>query len=151
MAETIETEIVRKHLGGRPTDYREEYINSVDTYISECVDYIEKDKKTVKIPSIEGFAKKLGVNKTSLYEWQKKHPLFSNAIDKIMDEQKERLFNQGLAGNYNPMIAKLGLSANHGMKEKSEVEQSGETTIKITWAKPNDTDHNPILAETASN
>lgn len=82
-------------------------------------------KLKVRLPTIEGFARFIGVNKTSLYEWEKKFPDFSNALDKIRIEQKERLLNYGLSGDYNSTIAKLVLSANHGMNEKTELEHSG--------------------------
>lgn len=84
---------------GRPSEYRPEYINAVDEYLNECRDttevYGEEKpivKVKVKLPTVEGFARKLGVNKTSLYEWEKKHPDFSNALDKIRIEQYELLY-----------------------------------------------------------
>ena len=119
---------------GRPTKYLEEYINKVDEYLElhqdtelekvglrsekgyEKIDYILR----VNLPTIEGFARFLGVNKTTLYEWEKSYEEFSNALDKIRVEQQTRLINEGLAGNYNPTIAKLILSSNHGMREKTE-------------------------------
>lgn len=142
---------------GRPTKYKEEYIDMVDEYLKlhqdielekiglksdkgyEKIDYILK----VNLPTIEGFALYIGVNKTSLYEWEKKEPLFSNALDKIRVEQQTRLINEGLAGNYNPTIAKLILSSNHGMREKSEqdITSGGEKIDKIVgfnYVKPNE-------------
>jgi len=103
---------------GRPTEYAKEYINKVDKYLADHKDDISTKK--VDLPTIEGFALFLGVNKTSLYEWEKIHPVFSNALDKIRTEQQTRLINEGLSGNYNSTIAKLILSSNHGMREKSE-------------------------------
>jgi curved DNA-binding protein CbpA len=41
-------------------------------------------------------------------------------LKKILDEQKQRLLNKGASGEYNSTIAKLILSANHGMAEKKE-------------------------------
>lgn len=108
---------------GRPSDYREDYIEVVDMYLEDRKDYYDTETKKfkVRIPTIEGFAQFIGVNKTTLYEWEKKHPEFSNALDKIRTEQQQRLIDNGLSGDYNPTIAKLVLSANHGMREKSDV------------------------------
>ena len=131
---------------GRPTKYKKEYCKKVDVYLSEKVDKEVKvikqvneekgyemydNKLKVQLPTIEGFAIFLEVNKTTLYEWEGKHPEFSNALDKIRTEQKERLINSGLAGDYNSTIAKLILSSNHGMKERSDY-TSDDKPITVT-------------------
>lgn len=119
---------------GRPTEYKDEYINKVDEYLSVCQDEevqeviglsakgteLYKNKLKVNIPTIEGFAVFLGVSKKSLYNWGDNNSEFLHALGKIEAEQKKRLINSGLSGDYNPTIAKLILSANHGMKEKTE-------------------------------
>lgn len=119
---------------GRPTEYTEEYINKVDEYLAICIDEEREYHKTrgeksdsyerrlnVKLPTIEGFAKFLDVSKRVLYDWKDKYPEFLHALEKIESEQKTRLLDNGLSGDYNPVIAKLVLSANHGMKERSDV------------------------------
>lgn len=126
---------------GRPTEYKKEYIDKVDKYLEEHQDEevqvvknanSEKgydmfvNKLKVKLPTIEGFARFIDVNKTSLYEWEKQHPEFSNALDKIRTEQHDRLINSGLSGDYNSTIAKLVLSSNHGYREKSDVTTDDE-------------------------
>lgn len=122
---------------GRPSEYSEEYIGKVEEYLDSRQDEEYEFHKTrgsksdsyeekiiVRLPTIEGFALFLGVNKTSLYEWEKKHEDFSNALDKIREEQRKRLLDKGLSGQYNPVIAKLILSSNHGMAEKTETKNS---------------------------
>ena len=138
---------------GRPTKYLEEYNNKVDEYLElhqdkelervrlksekgyEKIDYVLR----VNLPTIEGFARFIGVNKTTLYEWDKKYPDFSNSLDKIRIEQQTRLINEGLAGNYNPTIAKLILSSNHGMREKTEqdITTGGKEISSINYIVPN--------------
>lgn len=125
----------KKHPGGRPTDYRPEFCKKVDDYLAEREDSREivgehqggrnvySNKIKVKLPTIEGFAAFLDVNKTTLYEWEEKYPEFSNALDKIRVEQQTRLIDNGLSGDYNATIAKLVLSANHNMREKTDNEQ----------------------------
>lgn len=127
----------------RPTDYKEEYIKEVDVYLAitqdEYYDYVKSEtewvksrgrsreqKIKVKLPTIEGFAKHLWVVKNTIYDRQKKYPLFSDALEKIAEEQKTRLLENGLNWNYNPTIAKLVLSANHWMSERVIQEQQGK-------------------------
>jgi hypothetical protein len=121
---------------GRPTQYKPEYVKKADEYLEACQDEevqkvkqansevgyeMYENKLKVKLPTIEGFAAVLGVNKTTLYEWEKEHRQFSNALDKIRAEQHDRLINNGLSGDYNPTIAKLVLSSNHGYAEKTDM------------------------------
>lgn len=119
---------------GRPSEYKEEYNQKVDEYLVLCQDEENEFHKTrgdksnsyervtkVKLPTLEGFALFIGVNKTSLYAWDKIHPNFSNSLDKIRIEQQRRLIDKGLSGEYNPVIAKLVLSANHGLRERTDI------------------------------
>lgn len=126
----------------RPTKYQEDFITKVDEYLEQCEDIETTFHKTmweksdsydrilkVNLPSIEWFAIYLNVNKSSIYEWAREYEGFSHALEKITVEQKKRLIEEGLAGNYNPTIAKLVLSANHGMKETTVQ----ENTWKDWW------------------
>lgn len=122
---------------GQPTKYRAEFIEKADEYLAQCNDIetnwlksyttgkIEGEtfehRVKVNLPTHEGFADFLGVNASSLYEWAKKNKEFSKALEKIVSVQKQRLLANGLSGDYNPTIAKLILSANHGMKEKTDI------------------------------
>lgn len=113
---------------GRPIEYKTEYISLVDDYISDCEDVFDKEKNEymVKLPTVEGFALFVGHNKTTIYEWCKEYPDFSNAIDKIKENQLNKLINKGLSGKYNPTIAKLLLSGNHNIREKSDITTADE-------------------------
>ena len=109
--------------GGRPTSYKPEMIELAYDYLNDRKDFYDEETKRYKVnlPTIEGFAKFIGVNKTTLYEWSQKHEEFSNALSDIKSEQAQRLQDNGLAGTYNPTIAKLILSANHNMRERQDV------------------------------
>lgn len=128
---------------GRPTEYKEEYINEVDNYLKVCRDTYKYDESVnaagdpiciphfdVKLPTIEGFALYIGVGKQTLYTWAEIHPNFNDALDKIREEQHQRLMSGGLSGRYNPTIAKLVLSSNHGYAEKKETKLSGGINIE---------------------
>ena len=134
--------------GGRPTEYKEEYCDEVDVYLKEnkdeyeMIDDYKEDEKPVandtelkilkrkerrkgiikvNLPTIEGFALRLNVSEKTLYNWRDKHPKFLQSLGKINREQKKRLLNMGLSGEYNSTIAKLILSSNHGMVERSDI------------------------------
>jgi len=124
---------------GRPTDYKEVFIGKVDTYIEENQDVWEEFHKTrgdksdsyerivkVNLPSREGFAKYIGTTRQTVDNWSKEHNGFFDALAKIDAEQKQRLIQEGLAGNYNSTIAKLVLSSNHGMAEKTETDHTSD-------------------------
>lgn len=119
---------------GRPTGYKREYVEGVYKYIASCKDTEIEFHKTrgeksdsydrilaVKLPTHEGFASYLNVAVKSLYTWAEAHPDFLQALEEIKAAQKEKLIAKGLSGEYNSTIAKLILSANHGMKERSDL------------------------------
>ncbi len=129
--------LTKKHAGGRPLEYKHEYVDKVYEYLELKNDEEIEFHKTrgentnsyerivkVDLPTKEDFALFIGVNKSSLYEWEALSPEFSIALDLITVHQRGKLINGGLSGTYNPTIAKLLLSANHGMKEKNETELS---------------------------
>ena len=105
---------------GRPPEYKEEYIASVDEYLEQY-----KDLGDIT-PTKEGFAIFIGTTKPTIYSWAKKHKEFLYALEKIESQQGRDLQNSGLEGKYNPTITKLMLSANHDMREKSDVTTDGK-------------------------
>ena len=99
---------------GRPSKYDAKTISLlVDEYLASCT------SDNMKLPTIEGLALHLQVNKTTLYEWDKKHPEFSNYIKKVADQQKENLINQGFYGGreVNGSMGIFLLKAIHGLKD----------------------------------
>ena len=141
------------HAGGRPTKYLPEMCQKVDEYLATCVDEetqrvkSEGDKSTswqlgikVNLPTIEDFSTFLDVHLDTIYAWDKEYPEFSESLDKIRKAQKAVVLKKGLSGEYNPLIAKLILSANHGMSEKTSVDHTTNgkdlpTPILTTLAK----------------
>lgn len=99
---------------GRPTDYNPKFVKIIDNYIKEALD-------VSFLPTMQGLALCLNVNGDTLVEWGKKYPKFSAALTRLMNNQAVMLMNKGLTNEYNPTIAKLILSSNHGMKERADV------------------------------
>lgn len=106
---------------GRPTKYKPEMCDMVDEYLKVNSDsYDDKGRIKVLLPTIGGLALFLGVAESTLQEWEKQHNEFSVSLRKLVKEQESRLLNKGLSNEYNPTIAKLVLSANHGYKERTD-------------------------------
>lgn len=120
-----------KNPWGRPTKYNEDMCQKVDEYIANTQDTYKElikgkgveQQLQVNRPTKYWLASFLWVNKTTLYERADKNPEFSNALEKIDEEQKRRLVEMWLSGEYNSTIAKLVLSANHWMSETKKIEQ----------------------------
>jgi hypothetical protein len=121
----------------RPTEYKKSYIAKANEYLAASEDeYTEfhkirsnSDKSAdgydrlvrVNLPTIEGFALYIKHDTDTLLEWGKIYPEFSVALRKIKSIQKQRLISSGLSGDYSPVIAKLILSSNHGMRERQDI------------------------------
>lgn len=121
------------HPGGRPTKYSRTMLSQAQKYIDSCVDEsytivksqnkrgkILENKLRVRLPTIEGLAFHLKINRATIYEWKKEHPEFSDIIGNLLALQEDRLINEGLAGNYNATIAKV-LLTKHGYRESREL------------------------------
>lgn len=115
---------------GRPTKLTDEVITEALKYIDECKDTVEHfegdsgkhwEVWRIKFPTGAGLARKLKVNRSTLYEWAKNSSEFSDILEDMNAEQEDRLLNQGLSGNYNPTLAKLVLGK-HGYSEKTETD-----------------------------
>lgn len=124
-----------KHAGGRPTKYDESFIDEVDEYLKNAT------RDNMHLPKIESFAIHLNVSKSSLYEWATGHKEFSDALDKILLYQGERLQDDGIYGGkeVNATIVKLLLQNNHGMREKvdTDITSGGKPLIVFDLNEPN--------------
>lgn len=128
---------------GRPTIYNDDVLTKTREYIDSCEDgytVIErpsvKDGKLmgneshrvfkVRIPTIEGLAIYLKINKDTVQEW-KKHEEFSVLISELLAKQATMLVSNSLSGDYNPMIAKA-LLAKHGYRDAidTDITSKGE-------------------------
>lgn len=120
-------------MAGRPKEYTDEVIKKTRDYIDQCVDEEEEFHKTrgeksdgydrlirVKLPTIEGLAVHLKVNRDTIYDWETKYPEFSDILGELRAIQADRLLNNGLSGDYNPVIAKV-LLTKHGYRDSQEV------------------------------
>lgn len=100
----------------RPELYKPEYCDKLMEYIQTT------GREQTKLPSIEGFARFLGVWRSTLYDWENKHEEFKNTLDELRAYQKEQLMDDGLYGGkeVNATMAIFLLKANHGLKENDD-------------------------------
>ena len=99
---------------GRPTKYLKSVINpKIDEYLALC------GREQTKLPTIEGLALYLGVNRDTIFEWTNVYPEFSDYIKKLASQQKDQLINDGMFGGreINASMAIFLLKAIHGLKE----------------------------------
>jgi len=118
---------------GRPIEYSAEVNKKAKKYLQDCIDEEYDYNKTVgsasnsyekrvrvNLPSIEGLAVYLQVARSTIYLWEKDYQEFSDTLEEIRAKQAKVVMEKGLSGDYNPTIAKLILSNNHGYKERSD-------------------------------
>lgn len=70
---------------GRPTKYRGEYCQQLIKYMATGMPY-------------ETFAAEIGVDRDTLYEWEKKYKAFSDAKKIAKEQQYKQLASIGMAG-----------------------------------------------------
>ena len=105
---------------GRPSKYNKTILKKTQ----EFMDGGYKDSGAV-IPTLEGLALYLGLVPSTVHKWANEDgnkPEFSEALRRITAMQRENLLTGGLTGSYNASIAKLLLSHNHGVMERSQVD-----------------------------
>jgi hypothetical protein len=117
---------------GRPSKYDPEMCDKVLEYLRTKKDAKDGDRIKVNLPTMQGLARFIGVNKTTLYEWAKVNEEFSNSLDEVKAEQHDRLLNSGLSGDYNSTIAKLVLSHNHEYSERTDYTSKGKELSALT-------------------
>lgn len=115
---------------GRPTEYKEEYVQKAIDYaqgaylVRPTEDKITPFDDFTVLPTIEGLARYLGVARSTIFEWEKVHAIFSDAVNEMREKQAELLVNKSLIGIFQPKTSGILLS-NHGYTEKTQSEITG--------------------------
>lgn len=147
MTDTTNTNEPKK--AGRPTIFGDDILKRTDEYLNQTFDrevitqrevvsptgevtMVEDKKFVVELPSVEGLALFLKVHRDTIYDWAKKHEIFSDTLERISQVQKKNLINNGLSGTYNSTIAKLMLASNHDMRDKSDMTSGGKRLKEST-------------------
>lgn len=131
--------------GGRPTDYMPEYAEELIEYFAlkpcefEIVQNSKGDMQRLAIPSslptLAGFACKIGVHRETLLNWTTKYPEFFDAYKMAKEHQEHILIENGLMGGYDKTFAIFTAKNLINWRDKTETEHSGpnggpiETTV----------------------
>lgn len=102
--------------GGRPTKFGDDMLEKAYDYLENHVTYGDP------VPNIAGLADELGICEKTCYNWAEKHPSFLQSLDRLKTKQHRKLLSGGLLNELNATIVKLGLTNNHGYRERTEVD-----------------------------
>jgi hypothetical protein len=104
--------------GGRPRTYGPGTLIKARRYVNAI--FPNKDEV---IPTVEGLSLYLGTSRETVYAWAKEEDKkeFSDTVKVLLSKQGLGLQRGGLNGAFNATIAKLLLSSNHGMRERTDL------------------------------
>jgi hypothetical protein len=156
------TEIVEKRPVGRPTSYKDEYVDQLieffDTSVYSVKTTYDKDgnEKTEKIlnpfPTLARFATKIGVTRETLHDWatlktpegELRYPEFAYAYKRAKDFQEALLVEGAIGGMYQANFSIFTAKNVLGWRDKTEQEITGKdgaplvTGIQVTFVKPDE-------------
>ena len=123
---------------GRPTKYKKQYCEEIIRFFDVPQTKIKKVTQITasgvtefnkevpeNLPTIIGFARKIGVLSETLKEWADKYEEFSVSYRKALELEKEFLIQNGLKGFYQPNIFQFIASNLTDMKNKETKEHTG--------------------------
>lgn len=126
----------KKNPVGRPSGFKDEFADQLIEYFS-AKPYTEKENREVAgdVPTLAGFAIKLGVSRDTLLEWASaldetgslKYPEFSGAYKRARDYQENWLATNTLKNLVNPAFAIFMAKNVIGWRDK----QPGETDVIV--------------------
>ncbi len=154
------TDIIEKRPVGRPSSYKDEYVDDLIRFFDQSVytinttydkDGNEKVEKVLNpFPTLARFATKVGVTRDTLYEWatatnekgELKHPDFSYAYKRAKDYQEALLVEGAIGGMYQANFSIFTAKNVLGWRDKMEQEITGAEGapllqgIQVTFVKP---------------
>ena len=119
-------------MAGRPLKFKtdEELQEAINNYFEYCKQYKKPE-------TIAGLAYHLGVDRTTIYCYEKREPFFDTikgARERILAGLEEALFTEGKSGQ-------IFLAKNYGYSDKQEHEHTGKD------GGPIKTEHKPDLSK----
>lgn len=146
MSDKITHTTKRQH--GLPTKYTEDmpgrlldYFNcDPDDYlVVTSMDSGRTDYRILakNLPTLVKFARMVGVNRMTLYDWQKAHPEFAEAMAEAKSLQEEAIVNIGISTN--GQFTNFMLKCNHGWRDNDDLNvgtgDTGEVTVVFKRGK----------------
>ena len=105
---------------GRPTLYKDEYIETAREFFSKV--HWDEEYKVWKFPSRVWLADHLGVALQTVKDWEKAHPEFGQVIVDGIEKSKELRIVWAENDKVNGMFARFVLSSAYGMSDKQSIE-----------------------------
>lgn len=117
---------------GRPSKYDPIFVSKIEDYLRSI------GKEQMKLPKRVDVALLLEVDEDTLNNWAKEHPEFLGALTRVDQMQKSQLMDDGMYGGkeINARVAQFLLSANHGLREKSDITSDDEKIEGVVIFKP---------------
>ena len=100
-------------IGVRKTFYANGAIKSEEEYVI-----------APELPTLQKFATDIGVTYKCLNDWSMKHVEFGEVYTRAREYQNHLVLSNGMAGRYNPALAKLWLENHLELTEKVDVKQN---------------------------
>lgn len=110
-------------LGGRPTKFSPE---DIERFADELIEWMKDESKFW----LKDFCLERGINPDRMSTWAKQSEKFRGAYETAYKQQEARIYKGALVGNYNPTMAKLGLTNWHGWTDKTEQKVTVDGTVK---------------------
>lgn len=118
--------------GGRNTLYKESVCDEMRKfYARDKVIVLANKIIPNELPTVEGFAIKLGVSRDTLYEWAKVHEEFSDTMSFCKLITKEFLVQNGLRGLYATNFAIFVATNMTDLKSKQEEDNSNKKPFLV--------------------
>lgn len=134
---------------GRPTEYDKKYAQELHDYFKVepykkkfREEFDEKKGEIIKIetgeveandiPTLAGFAIKIGVHRDTLHEWANKHDEFSDAYKMAKEYQEHFLTTNGLKGLISTAFGIFTAKNILGWRDRQEHEHKGANGETIT-------------------
>lgn len=80
----------------------------------------DQSGRVIGVPSIKSFAELVSQSVSVVLRWEKDHPEFAEAMEECRMLGKAVIIDAALVGKINPKMAQFVLSAEYGMKERSD-------------------------------
>lgn len=145
----------RKEPFGRPTKYDPKYCQELLEFFDRPP-YEVKTKKIITkkgdvmeieyeapsdLPTMEGFARKIGVDRATLFRWEQEYPDFCNTATRARAMQYDILVTNGLKGHYEKTVTVFVAKNLTDLKDKKEVDiTSGGDKIGVGAMKQDEFD-----------
>lgn len=112
-----------RELKDRTTSITELALNAETNVLEPAARSLKEEVRTIcsELPTIEAFARTIGVSHQTILNWAKLYPTFNEALQMAKDIQCNLLTQRMLSGRYNPTAAIFVTKNVTWMRDRSEI------------------------------